>query len=120
MALKFLNARHQSGIETFIALTELQSHCVGADLVITGEGMYDAQSLHGKAPLGIYSVASGLNIPVVLVCGQAKVDESIAGSPRFEEMYTLNSLAPDINTCISDPKPIVVKIGETIAQRFSL
>lgn len=120
MALRFLNARHQSGIETFIALTELRSRCLGADLVITGEGMYDAQSLHGKAPLGIYSVASSLNIPVVLVCGQAKVDESIAGSPHFEEIYTLNALESDIKKCISNPRPIIIKIGETIAQRFSL
>lgn len=118
MAYTFLSASHRSGIDTFIELTQFASHCIGADLVITGEGMYDSQSLSGKAPVGIYSVASSHNVPVVLVCGQAKLNSSVENAPRFREIYTLTSFESDINKCISNPRPIIEKIGKVIAQEL--
>lgn len=118
MAYTFLGASHRSGIDTFIELTEFESQCVGADLVITGEGMYDSQSLSGKTPIGIYSVASRHNIPVALVCGQAKLNGSAGNAPRFTRIYTLNSLEPDLEKCIENPRPIVEKIGRSIAQEL--
>ena len=118
MAYTFLNASHQSGIDTFIELTQFETHCIGADLVVTGEGMYDSQSLSGKAPIGIYSVATAHNIPVVLVCGQAKLNSSVENAPNFRKIYTLTSIESDLNKCISNPRPIVEKIGKVIAQEL--
>lgn len=118
MAYTFLNASHQSGIDTFIELTQFESHCIDADLVITGEGMYDSQSLSGKTPVGIYSVASSHSVPVVLVCGQAKLNSSVKNAPEFREIYTLSAIEPDINKCISNPRPIIEKIGQSIAQEL--
>jgi glycerate 2-kinase len=118
MAYTFLNASHQSGIDTFIELTQFESHCIGADLVITGEGMYDSQSLSGKAPVGIYSVASSHHVPVVLVCGQAKLNSSVENAPKFREIYNLASFESDISKCISNPRPIVEKIGKVIAKEL--
>lgn len=118
MAYTFLNASHQSGIDTFIELTQFESHCIGADLVITGEGMYDSQSLSGKAPVGIYSVASSHNVPVVLICGQAKLNSSVNNAPKFREIYSLASFESDMDKSISNPRPIVEKIGKVIAQEL--
>ena len=118
MAYAFLDAKHRSGIDTFIELTEFESHCAGADLVITGEGMYDSQSLSGKAPIGIYAVASRLNIPVALVCGQAKLNSSVEGAPDFVKIYSLTSFESDISKCIENPRPIVEKIGQSIAEEL--
>ena len=118
MAYTFLDAKHRSGIDTFIELTEFESHCAGADLVITGEGMYDSQSLSGKAPIGIYAVASRLNIPVALVCGQAKLNSSVEGAPDFAKIYSLTSFESDISKCIENPRPIVEKIGQSIAEEL--
>ena len=118
MAYTFLDASHRSGIDTFIELTEFESKCVGADLVITGEGMYDSQSLSGKAPIGIYAVASRHNIPVALVCGQAKLNSSLENAPDFAKIYTLTSYESDIRKCIENPRPIIEKIGQSIAQEL--
>jgi glycerate kinase len=118
MAYTFLAAKHRSGIDTFIELTEFESHCLGADLVITGEGMYDSQSLSGKAPIGIYAVASHHNIPVALVCGQARLNSSVEGAPKFAKIYSLTSFESDISKCIENPRPIVEKIGQSIAQEL--
>jgi len=43
----------------------------GADLVITGEGSLDAQSLAGKAPVGVARAAARLGVPVVAVAGRS-------------------------------------------------
>ena len=118
MAYTFLDASHRSGIDTFIELTEFESKCVGANLVITGEGMYDSQSLSGKAPIGIYAVASRQNIPVALVCGQAKLNSSLENAPRFAKIYTLTSFESDVRKCIENPRPIIEKIGQSIAQEL--
>ena len=118
MAYTFLNAVHRSGIDTFIKLTGFESHCAGTDLVVTGEGMYDSQSLSGKAPIGIYTVASRNSVPVVLICGQAKLGSSTENVPRFVSVYELISYEPDINKCIADPRPIVERIGQAIAKEL--
>jgi glycerate kinase len=118
MAYTFLQASHRSGIDTFIELTEFESKCVGADLVITGEGMYDSQSLSGKAPIGIYAVASRHNIPVALVCGQSKLNSSLENAPLFAKIYSLTSFESDVRKCIKNPRPIVEKIGQSIAQEL--
>jgi glycerate kinase len=118
MAYTFLGASHQNGIDTFIELTQFESRCIGADLVITGEGMYDSQSLSGKAPIGIHAVASRHNIPVALVCGQAKLNSSLENAPRFAKIYTLTSFESDVRKCIENPRPIVEKIGQSIAKEL--
>lgn len=116
MAYSFLNAQPTSGIDTVLELLNFREKIRNADLIITGEGQYDAQSLSGKAPLGIHQMASEQGIPVALVCGQIKLNSSAKNSPVFDSLHALNSLEPDINQCINNPGPIVEKIGVSIAK----
>jgi glycerate kinase len=115
MALTFLSAVHQSGIDTFLSIIDFESKLAGVDYVITGEGKFDSQSMRGKTPFGIYCVATASQIPVILVCGQAELNMSDELRPGFKKIYTLNSFQPDISQCIADPRPIVEKIGQYIA-----
>ncbi len=48
---------------------------MGADLVVTGEGSFDAQSLAGKAPVGVARRARAAGVPVVVLAGQVALDE---------------------------------------------
>ena len=45
----------------------------GADLVITGEGSLDEQSLRGKVPAGVLRAAQGAGVPAAILCGVATV-----------------------------------------------
>ncbi|MGH2463644.1 MAG: glycerate kinase [Candidatus Limnocylindria bacterium] len=65
--LGFTAAELRSGVEIVAELVGLASACVGADLVITGEGRADEQTLAGKAALGVALHAG--SAPVVLLCG---------------------------------------------------
>ena len=65
----FLRARFRPGIELVAELAGLADALVGADLVLTGEGRLDAQSLHGKTPVGVARIARQAGVPVVALAG---------------------------------------------------
>jgi len=81
MALSvFLKAEIRSGVEELLRLVGFDSLLEGADLVVTGEGRLDEQSLRGKAMSGIAEHAHRAGVPVAAVCGTvalgiADVDE---------------------------------------------
>ena len=68
-AKAFLNATFRPGVEVVAELTGLAEKMHGADLVVTGEGRFDAQTLRGKTPLGVARVAKRFELPVVVVAG---------------------------------------------------
>ncbi|TBU94689.1 glycerate kinase [Phytopseudomonas dryadis] len=68
-AKAFLGASFRPGIELVAELSGLATATAGADLVITGEGRLDAQSLHGKTPVGVARVARACAVPVIALAG---------------------------------------------------
>lgn len=68
-ALAFLGARLRSGIQTVLQYAEFEQHLSACDVVITGEGKLDDQTLQGKLIQGICQQASVHNKPVIALCG---------------------------------------------------
>jgi glycerate kinase len=75
--LAFLEATLESGFQAIARLTDLEKRVAAADLVITGEGRLDAQSLHGKAPFEISQLAGRHGKPVIGFAGI--VDDELPG-----------------------------------------
>jgi glycerate 2-kinase len=71
--IAFLGAKLRPGVEVVMEAVRLRDRLGGADLVVTGEGAFDAQSLHGKAPAGVLREASGLGVRAIVLCGRAEV-----------------------------------------------
>jgi glycerate kinase len=78
-ALLALGARRRSGIGLVRELTGLDAALATADLVITGEGSFDHQSLRGKVVAGVAEAASRRGVPCVVVAGRVAVDPADAG-----------------------------------------
>jgi len=114
MAFTFLGAEQRSGIEVVLELISFKELLVGADLVITGEGKFDSQSLSGKAPMGVLKAAQSLGIPVMMVCGQTE----ISGETEFIKVYALTDIESDVQKCIDSPAPLLMKTGAIIAQQL--
>jgi glycerate kinase len=57
------------GIELVLDAVGFNRRCRGADLVLTGEGRLDAQSLHGKACMGVARRAAALGVPAIAIVG---------------------------------------------------
>ncbi|WP_439859209.1 glycerate kinase [Pseudomonas sp. MBLB4136] len=68
-AKALFGARFRSGIEQVAELSGLAEALAGADLLITGEGRLDAQSLHGKTPVGVARLAQAAGVPVIALAG---------------------------------------------------
>ena len=68
-ARALLGARFRPGIAVVAELCGLAEAVQGADLVITGEGRLDAQTLHGKTPLGVARIAHAVGVPVIALAG---------------------------------------------------
>lgn len=63
----FLDAELESGIEIVLDATNLEEKMKDIDLVITGEGRLDGQTINGKTPIGVARVAKKKNIPVIAI-----------------------------------------------------
>ncbi|MBM5459040.1 glycerate kinase [Pseudomonas sp. P66] len=68
-AKAFLNASFRPGVQLVAELAGLAAAVQGADLVITGEGKLDQQTLFGKTPAGVAAVASAAGVPTIAIAG---------------------------------------------------
>lgn len=90
-AMSFLNAKVQSGIDTVMDLTRFDHLIDGVDLVITGEGRLDAQSMEGKVVSGVLKRVKVKNIPIGIICGRAEEEFDSAN------VYQVFELAKNID-----------------------
>jgi glycerate kinase len=114
-ALALLGAELRPGIDLVLDLVGFAVRLDGTDLVITGEGALDAQTLHGKAPAGVAAAAAAAGIPVVAVCGVNHLDEARLHAAGISAAYALTDLEPDVRRCIADGGPLLEQLGERIA-----
>ena len=87
-AMAVLGARLRPGAEVVQELTGLEEALAGADLVVTGEGSLDEQTLHGKAPAGVAAAARRAGVPVVAVAGRACWTEAALARQRGSDRAT--------------------------------
>lgn len=90
--LAYAQARLRPGIEIVLETVQLAHQVSDADLVITGEGRIDSQTVHGKTPMGVAKVAKRFDVPVLALCGctgdnyqavyQCGIDAVFAAVPR--------------------------------------
>ncbi|WP_248803051.1 glycerate kinase [Pseudomonas sp. MWU13-2100] len=78
-AKAFFGARFRPGVEVVAELVGLAEAVRGADLVITGEGRFDAQTLRGKTPFGVARIAKEQGVPVIVLAGTL--------GEGYEQMY---------------------------------
>jgi glycerate kinase len=103
-ALAFLSARIASGIDLLLDVVRFPQALQGADLVVTGEGSFDAQSLHGKAPVGVAQAARAAGVPVVALVGRLDVSADQLRSVGIHAAHALMDLAPDEATAVRTPR----------------
>ena len=91
-ALFALGATRASGIDLVAAAVGLADRVAAADLVVTGEGRFDGQSLRGKAPAGVARLAQEQGLPCIVIAGQAEVGRRDAAAAGIEEIATVAEL----------------------------
>jgi glycerate 2-kinase len=115
-ALALLDAELRPGIDLVLDLVGFHEQVRNADLVVTGEGTLDEQTLRGKAPAGVAAAARRVGVPVVAVCGHRTLDADRLHAAGIVAAYALTDLEPDVQRCIDEPVPLLERVGERIAE----
>ncbi|MDC2957680.1 glycerate kinase [Streptomyces gilvifuscus] len=113
-----LGARFRAGIEVMLDVLGFAPALERVDLVITGEGSLDEQTLHGKAPAGVAAAARAADKEVVAVCGRLALPPEALGRAGIRRAYALTEIEPDVVKCIADAGPILERVAEQIARDF--
>ena len=115
----FAGAKIKSGITTVLDLVNFDAIATNADLLITGEGKIDNQTLGGKAPYGIAIRAQKVGIPrIVAICGSVDSDFQINQSP-FDAVFPIIS-GPSPLTEAMKPETTLHNIYRTVTSIISL
>ncbi|CDH34535.1 glycerate kinase [Xenorhabdus bovienii] len=84
-----LGAKLQSGIEIVINTLKLEEVIQGADLVITGEGRMDSQTIQGKTPIGVARVAKKFGIPTIALVGGMSRDYHVVHQHGLDAVFSI-------------------------------
>jgi glycerate 2-kinase len=116
-ALAFLNARMRPGIDVMLELVSFGGRVAGADLVITGEGSLDAQTLRGKAPAGVARAtrAASPGTPVVAVAGRCSLGPGELNGAGLAGAYALADIEPDVAASMASAGPLLEKLAQQVA-----
>ena len=114
-----LGSRLQRGIEVVLDAIAFEHTIADSDLVVTGEGRIDSQTLHGKAPRGILDMAAQRGIPVVAVGGSVVWSDELR-SCGFSDIVALTDGSIPVEEAM---RPEVTKrnlerVAEYVAQKF--
>jgi glycerate 2-kinase len=115
-ALAVLGADRRPGIELVLELLGFGPALDQADLVITGEGSLDTQSLSGKAPVGVARAAADRGVPVIAVAGRSTLSLDQARAAGISSIYPLSDLEPDLDRSMAGAAGLLERIGRTIAR----
>jgi glycerate 2-kinase len=114
-ALIGLNATFRPGIDVLLEVLGFAQALARADIVVTGEGSLDEQTLHGKAPAGVAAAARKAGKPVVAVCGRLALDNKALKGAGIERAYALTDLEKDKDRCMAHAGPLLEDLAERLA-----
>ncbi|WP_318393458.1 glycerate kinase [Enterobacter sp.] len=85
----FCGAELRRGIEIVTDALHLDEHVKDADLVITGEGRIDSQTINGKVPVGVAKVAKRYNKPVIGIAGSLTADVGVVHEHGLDAVFSV-------------------------------
>jgi glycerate kinase len=116
----FCNSNLVNGIDYFLSITSFDDSLKNADLIITGEGSIDEQTLNGKGPFGVAAKAKGKNIPVIGVAGKVPVTNNVQLQKYFDVLLSINDSTLITDVDIKNTKNNLIKTGKLIGELLTI
>lgn len=117
-SLAFLGAELISGIQTFLEISKLEELVKKVDLVISGEGKMDAQTIHGKVVSGVHDLALKYDKPLIGVCGAA--DQGVAEKLNLSAIYAVIDRSASLEEAMAKAADKLEEIGEEIMRNWEM
>ncbi|QLE84948.1 glycerate kinase [Shewanella sp. Scap07] len=118
--MAFLDAELKPGIDIVMHAVELADKLNGADLVITGEGRLDSQTLHGKTPMGVLREASQQQIPVIAIAGCVSEDANILLEHGFKAIFSVTPRSLPLAEVLAGAKHNLYSTAVNVAAMYQL
>ncbi|MGO4856319.1 glycerate kinase [Arthrobacter sp. 2MCAF14] len=118
-AMTALSGRRVEGADLVLDLLGIDALLGEADVVVTGEGSLDTQSLFGKAPLALAARAAARRIPTVVVAGRVELTPSQLAGHGVIASWSLVELAGSTEAALDDPGRWLQEAGRLVATRAS-
>lgn len=118
--VQFLNARMAPGIDLVLEAVQFNDLLAGADLVITGEGRMDGQSLSGKTPVGVARWAKRQNLPVIALCGSIGAGAEGVHEVGIDALFTVVPGVCTLEQAMAEAAPNLERTAAQIARTLSI
>lgn len=105
--MAFLDAELQPGIELVLAHSGFAEALAGADLVITGEGQMDEQTIHGKGPIGVARLARDHGVPTVALVGGLAVQDAALHAAGMQAALPIVTGPMSLERALADAAPLL-------------
>jgi glycerate kinase len=118
-ALLALGAQRVPGIATVMDIVGFGELLSGTDLVVTGEGSLDWQSLRGKVVSGVAQAAMERGVPVIVLAGQVLVGRRELSALGVEAAYPVADGPAEVAASLAHPAERLADLAERIARTWS-
>jgi glycerate kinase len=115
--LLLLGANRVAGIETVLEIVQLDDEIAKSDLVVTGEGCLDDQSLHGKVIAGVASHAAALGKPCVALAGEVRLGKRECATAGIDSAYSMSEFAGRERS-MAKPAEVLAEVSARMSQTW--
>ncbi|MED3978947.1 glycerate kinase [Priestia megaterium] len=118
--LAFLSAELKPGVDIVIKATQLESYIKNADLVITGEGRIDGQTIYGKTPIGVAKTAKKHSVPVIAIAGSIGAGSEAVYEHGISALFSVVPGAVDLSEALEKADENIERTAKNVASVIRL
>jgi glycerate 2-kinase len=111
-----LDGELKKGIDIVLDYSSFEQHLHEGDLVITGEGRIDSQTIHGKAPIGVAYRAKKYNLPVIAIAGSVSSDHQVVFQHGIDAVFSIVNGATTLEEALKQGKENLINTSENVAR----
>ncbi|MCL1143616.1 glycerate kinase [Shewanella gaetbuli] len=118
--LTYLNATLTPGITLVTQTVGLAKHCQDADLVITGEGRIDGQTIFGKTPMGVLQVAQQYNVPTIGIAGSLGDNANAILTKGMQAIFAIIPGVAPLEVVLEEAETNLINTSQNIAATLNM
>ncbi|MFA0482570.1 glycerate kinase [Vibrio sp. 10N.222.55.B11] len=115
-----LNAELRPGINIVMDAVNLDEIVSDADLVITGEGRIDSQTIHGKTPIGVARTAKKHKLPVIGIAGCLASDCGVVHEHGIDAVFAVVNRSVDLPTALAEAAENIELTARNVAAMYTI
>lgn len=118
--MAFFSAKLMRGVEIVLNTVQFEEYVKNADLVITGEGKIDSQTIFGKTPVGVAKIAKKYGIPVIALCGTVSEESNAVYEHGIDAVFSINPRIVPLTKALENTAEYLEETAKNIAAALKI